>query len=67
MVERADALAAQTNKDMVREISNEIDTHALLLKLYAHELGRPGLTDKHTEALLQQWSVAPATFSSSTR
>jgi serine phosphatase RsbU (regulator of sigma subunit) len=64
MVERADFLVAQANKDVAREISNEMDHHSLLLRLYASELDRPGRTDEETKALLQQWSIVPGTFSS---
>jgi hypothetical protein len=64
MVERADFLVAQANKDVAREISNEMDSHSLLLRLYASELDRPGRTGEETKALLQQWSMVPGTFSS---
>jgi serine phosphatase RsbU (regulator of sigma subunit) len=64
MVERADFLVAQANKDVAREISNEMDKHSLLLRLYASELDRPGRTDEETKTLLRQWSMVPATFSS---
>lgn len=64
MVERADFLAAQANKDVAREICNDIDTHSLLLSLYASELDRPGRTDEESKALLQQWLKVPETFSS---
>jgi serine phosphatase RsbU (regulator of sigma subunit) len=64
MIERADFLAAQANKDIVREICNENDNRSLLLRLYASELDRSGLTDEESEALLQQWMKVPETFSS---
>jgi serine phosphatase RsbU (regulator of sigma subunit) len=64
MVKQADFLVAQANKDVAREISNEMDSHALLLRLYASELDRPGLTDEQTKTLLQQWSMEPGMFSS---
>jgi serine phosphatase RsbU (regulator of sigma subunit)/integral membrane sensor domain MASE1 len=64
MVERADYLVAQANKDVAREISNEMDKHSLLLRLYASELDRPGRSDEETKTLLQQWSTLPGTFSS---
>ena len=63
-VERADFLAAQANKDVVREICNENDNRSLLLKLYASELDRPGRTDEQSQALLRQWLDVPETFSS---
>jgi serine phosphatase RsbU (regulator of sigma subunit)/integral membrane sensor domain MASE1 len=64
MVKRADFIAAQTNMDVAREMSNEMDKHYLLLKLYSSELNKPGRTDEEINALLQQWSTAPETFSS---
>jgi len=64
MVERADFLVAQANKDVAREIRNEMDSHSLLLRLYASELDRVGRTDEETKTLLQQWSMIPGTFSS---
>jgi serine phosphatase RsbU (regulator of sigma subunit) len=64
MVERADFLAAQANKDVAREICNENDTRSLLLRLYASELDQPGRTDEESNALLQQWLKVPETFSS---
>jgi serine phosphatase RsbU (regulator of sigma subunit) len=64
MVERADFLVAQANKDVAREISDEMDHHSLLLRLYASELDRPGRTDEETKALLRQWSTVAGTFSS---
>jgi len=64
MVERADFLVAQANKDVAREISNEIDSHSLLLRLYASELDRVRRTNEEIKNLLQQWSTVPGTFSS---
>jgi serine phosphatase RsbU (regulator of sigma subunit)/integral membrane sensor domain MASE1 len=64
MVKRADFIAAQTNMDIAREMSNEMDNHYLLLRLYACELDKPGRTDEEINALLQQWSNVPETFSS---
>ncbi len=64
MVGRADFLAAQANKDVVREICNENEKRALLLRLYATELDRPGLTDGESDVLLQKWLKVPGTFSS---
>jgi serine phosphatase RsbU (regulator of sigma subunit) len=64
MVESADFLVAQANKDAAREISNETDSRSLLLRFYASELDKPGRTDEETKTLLQQWSMIPATFSS---
>ena len=64
MVEQADFLVAQANKDAAREISNETDIHALILGYYASELERPDLTDQHKKTLLQQWSKVPGGFSS---
>jgi len=64
MVKQADFLVALANKDVAREISNEMDSHSLLLRLYASELDRPDRTDEDTKALLQQWSMVPGTYSS---
>ncbi|MHC4528075.1 MAG: PP2C family protein-serine/threonine phosphatase [Planctomycetota bacterium] len=64
MVERADFIVAQANKDAAREISTEMDKHSLLLRFYASELDKPGRNDQDTKTLLQQWSTVPATFSS---
>jgi serine phosphatase RsbU (regulator of sigma subunit)/integral membrane sensor domain MASE1 len=64
MVKRADFIAAQTNRDVAREMGNEMDNHYLLLKLYSCELNKPGRTDEEINALLQQWSTVPETFSS---
>ena len=64
MVKQADFLVAQANKDVARVISNEMDNHSLLLRLYASELDKPGRTDEETQTLLQQWSMLPGTFSS---
>jgi len=64
MVKQADVLVAQANKDAAREISNETDIHALILRFYASELERPDLTDEHKKTLLQQWSKVPGGFSS---
>ncbi|UCF17234.1 MAG: SpoIIE family protein phosphatase, partial [Phycisphaerales bacterium] len=63
MVERADFLVAQANKDVAREFCNENDSRSLLLRLYVSELDRPGRTDEETKTLLQQWSMIPGTFS----
>ncbi|MHC4638972.1 MAG: PP2C family protein-serine/threonine phosphatase [Planctomycetota bacterium] len=64
MVESADFLAAQANKDVAREICNENDSRSLLLRLYVSELDRPGRTEEDSEALLRQWLKVPKTFSS---
>jgi serine phosphatase RsbU (regulator of sigma subunit) len=64
MVERADFIAAQVNKDVAREFCNENDSRSLLLRLYVSELSRPGLTDEQSKALLREWSMVPGTFSS---
>jgi serine phosphatase RsbU (regulator of sigma subunit)/integral membrane sensor domain MASE1 len=64
MVERADFLTAQANKDVAYNIRNEIDRHSLLLRLYASELSKPGRTDEEIKNLLQQWQMVPETFSS---
>jgi serine phosphatase RsbU (regulator of sigma subunit) len=64
MVKQADLLVAQANKDVAREISNEMDSHALLLRLYASDLDMPGRTNDETKTMLQQWSMVPGTFSS---
>jgi serine phosphatase RsbU (regulator of sigma subunit) len=64
MVQRADFIAAQVNKDVAREFCNENESRSLLFRLYVSELNRPGLTDEETKTLLQQWSMVPETFSS---
>ncbi|NQV34700.1 MAG: SpoIIE family protein phosphatase [Phycisphaeraceae bacterium] len=64
MVEQADFLSAQANKDVAREFCNETDSHSMLLRLYASELDRPGRTDEESDALLEQWLKVPGTFSS---
>jgi len=64
MVERVNFLAAQTNKDVAREIRNEVERHALLLNAYARRLERAGPNDADIAALLQHWQEVPETFSS---
>jgi serine phosphatase RsbU (regulator of sigma subunit) len=63
-VEHADVLVARANQDAAREIGNETDMHSLLLRFYASELERPGLSNKDMKALLKQWLKVPGTFSS---
>ncbi len=58
----AEHLAAAGNRQAVQDIRDEVERHALLLRMWAAELARPGLTEPQRAALLDKWRALPETF-----